>query len=162
VPVEALAAALDGQPAPREQSAAEYRDPRVDQLMAQLQRNQQSQQQAVSQRAQSDVAAFAAKAEFLTDVQDEVADIIELSAKRGREMTLEQAYERATKMHPEISKVLSQREAAKTAATAQATAQKTRAASSSVRSQPAPAGDGSSPSTLRGELEASIAALSGR
>jgi len=162
VPVDALDAALAGQPVP-EQRPQEFRDSRLDYLFAQRRQEQQAQQQATQQQAAGAVEAFAAGAEFLEDVRGEMADLIEVAAKHGRELTLEQAYERATRMHPEISKVLSQREAAKAAQATQAAAQKSKAAASSVRSQPAPAADAESKSnSLRDDVAAAYAAHMGR
>jgi predicted metal-dependent phosphoesterase TrpH len=53
------------------------------------------------------------KNEFFEDVREDMADIIEMAANRGRVLTLPQAYEQACKLHPEVSKIISQREAKK-------------------------------------------------
>lgn len=155
VPIEALDAALAGE-APPAQQQAPYRDPRVDQLFATI-------EQAKAQRAQA-LQAEAAKAiqgvqeqEFFDDVREEMADILEVAARRGVAMTLEDAYNRAIALHPEISKVLSQREAAKAAANAQASTQRAKAASTSVKGSPAGVAD-EKPTGLREQLEAAFAA----
>jgi hypothetical protein len=165
VPLEALAAAIDGQPqAERHQAAGQqFQDPRVDQLLAQLQQQAQQRQQQALQQTQHTVEQFKAQAEFIDDVRDEMADLIEVATKRGREMSLQQAYDLACKAHPEISEVLRRREAARLTANAQASTQRSKAAASSVRSHPT-SGNGaqSSDDSIRASLEAAYAQLSGR
>lgn len=144
-------------------ATGQYRDPRVDQLFAGLE--QAKQQRAASSQAAvlSEIEAFASKHEFFEDVRNDVADMMEMAARRGQPLTLEAAYERALKLHPEISGVLAQREAAKKVADAKASAARARAAGSSVRSSPAPTvGDEARPKTIRDSINASLAALSNR
>lgn len=49
--------------------------------------------------------------EFAWDVKDDMADILDLAAKRGQQMSLQDAYRRATMLHPSISKILESRKA---------------------------------------------------
>jgi hypothetical protein len=156
IPIDALDAALVGEaPAQGQGQAGGYRDPRVDQLFSQLQEANQRRSGALSQSAAAEVQAFEDK-EFFDDVREDVADILEMSAKRNVAMSLEQAYSRAVRMHPEISQVLQQREAAKAAGTAQAATQQARRAASSVKGSPSGvAANGKAPNGLREELEAS-------
>jgi hypothetical protein len=49
------------------------------------------------------------KNEFFEDVKDTMADILELAAKRGQKMTLQDAYKRATLMDSEIAEVIQER-----------------------------------------------------
>ena len=127
-----------------------------------LQRMQGQRQQAQLAQAQGEVESFSEKFEFLDDVREEMADILDMAARRGREITPDDAYARACALHPEISGVMEQRKAAQSANATLASTQKARAAASSVRGQPtggmtAPQGD-----SLRDTIEASIAQLSGR
>lgn len=62
--------------------------------------------------AESEVAEAAHNMPFLDDLRDEVADILEISARRGKVVTLEEAYNRAVAMDPEVSQVVAQRKAA--------------------------------------------------
>lgn len=65
-------------------------------------------QDAVNQELQT----FAETAEFLGDVRNDMADLIDLASKRGRKMSFEEAYKKACAMSPEISKVIDERAAA--------------------------------------------------
>lgn len=161
VPVEALASALDGTGQPV-QSQQQFHDPRVDQILAQQQQRDQAEQQAKLGRAQQTLADFQAKHEFFEDVREEMSFMLELSAKRGIAMTLDDAYNRATQFHPEISQVLKQRDAAKAATNANASTQRAMAAASSVRSTPAAQMNGAQPDGLRDQLREVVAGLSGR
>lgn len=161
VDVDGVASALDGQPMPQQQQQ-QFRDPRFDQLMAQLQQAQQQRSQTFLDTQHRTVAEFEDAHEFTNDVREDMADVLELTAKRGLSLSLDEAYARAIALHPEISSVLQQREAAQAAGKAQASTQRARAAASSVRSQPT----GGSPSPQsrdrRADLEAAIEQLNGR
>jgi hypothetical protein len=43
---------------------------------------------------------------YFEDVRDDMADIMEISAKRGHVMTIKEAYTKACQIHPEISKLI--------------------------------------------------------
>lgn len=96
----------------------------------------QQRMQTASARATQERDSFAAKHEFFDDLREDMADIIETKAKRGVDLSLEDAYNLAVKLHPEISDVLRQREAAKQVATVSAATQRAKTAASSVRTQP--------------------------
>lgn len=74
------------------------------------------QQRETDMQTEAAAAVEAAKADmpFLDDLREDVADILEFAAKRGRVVTLEQAYERAVALDPEISKIANQRKIAAT------------------------------------------------
>lgn len=100
-------------------------------------RQQTAIQRASEQRAKLIEQFGHASGGFFEDVEPDVADILELATRRGKSITPEEAYNRAVMLHPEISKIFQQREAAKAAATARAATQRTEVAASSLRSQPA-------------------------
>lgn len=159
VDVEALAYVLEGsvgRPPPQQQQAP-YQDPRVDQLFSRLNSMAQQRAQAKAEHANAEVAQFADGREFFEDVRHDMADLIDLAAKRGIDLPLDQAYERACSMHPEISKVLAARGAARNAGTGRQSTQRARAAASSVRGTPV-ASTEAPPDTLRGAIEAAIEA----
>lgn len=164
VPVEALADVLDGAPVQAQAQAAPPYDPRVDQLFNQLQQAEQRRQQMALENARLSAEEFAAEHEFFGDLREDMADVLELAAKRGQKMTMKEAYDRALGLRPDVQQVVKQREAAKAAAASQAQAQKARAASSSVRSSPAvaPGARRAETTSLREDLEASMRELSGR
>jgi hypothetical protein len=162
VPIDALDSFLAGQ------SVSDTTDPPVDprqwieqakqELAQQIQ--EAAQQQAIAHESVN-VAKFSESAEFINDVRDTMADLLEVASRRGLDLSLEDAYHRACMMDPEIAKVLRQREQAQTAQPA--ATQKARVASSSVRSQPAgiqsPEPDGRS---IADDLRAVMAELGGR
>lgn len=115
----------------------------VRQFMNEIQQRQQMEEMQRQSMAGSEVQGFLANHEFAMDVREDMADLIELAHKRGREMSLEEAYDRATRAHPEISRVLAQRDKAAAASSRNQVAQRARAASVSVGGAPvsAPASD---------------------
>ncbi len=140
-----VAQLLEGQPAgggqqPQQPQQGQYQDPRVDQLLAHIQQQEERQKQAETQRYQQQVDEFSAKAEFFSDVEADMADLLSLAHKRGLKLSLQDAYNKAVAMLPEDSepkRVLKQREAAKLANASQASTLRARAAASSVKNQPA-------------------------
>jgi hypothetical protein len=159
VPIDALDAALSGQ-AP-EQRQQEFRDPRLDRLLEQAEAQRQQQATYAQQENAKRVTEFGATREFFDDVRDTMADIIELRSRQGIAVTLEDAYDLALKMHPEIAGVVAQREAAKAAVTQAGATQRVRNASSSVRNEAAPT-VAAQPETVRGALEAAMSKFSAR
>lgn len=172
VPVQALdqylEAAIRGGalPAPGLPSGAQqfaqqppvFRDPRVDQLLARMEAAQRSQ---VAQSAEQ----FAAdpKHEFFEDVRLTMADVMDAAAKRGIVMSLDDAYERACQIEPEVRKVLQARGAQGNASQAARTLAAARHAASSVPSAgaaPAAKTNGSAkPGSVRDAILQSIDTL---
>lgn len=144
IPIDLIADMLEGkQPqGGHQQGPAEFRDPRVDALLAQMQQQQQRAQQSIAQSAHADVERFAPQAEFLEDVKDDMALLLEAAAQRGRRLSLEDAYKRACAMNESVAKVLDQRKAAQAATATQAATQRAMNASSSVKSNPTPSAPG--------------------
>lgn len=160
VDIQALDAALAGQTQPERQQQ-EFRDPRLDRLLEQAEQQKRQQQTLAQQEDARKVAEFSAKHEFFEDLRDEMADIVEMRARKGVDCSLEDAYALAVKMHPEISGVIAQREAAKAAATQNGATQRARNASSSVRNEAAPS-VAAQPDDLRSSIIAAMAKQSGR
>jgi hypothetical protein len=133
--VDRLAKHLDGSAQPAAPAQGEYRDPRVDQLLARAEAVERERQARHSEQAQADMAAFREKAEFIEGVREDMAVLLE--SRRAK--TLDEAYERACWSDPTIRGILQQREAAKAANAGNASTQRARAAAASVRSQPATA-----------------------
>lgn len=80
-----------------------------EQLMGQQNAYQQQQIQQSQEAAINEVIEFGKTHEFLADVRNDMADLIDTAAKHGINMTMEDAYNKACSVHPEISKVLEQR-----------------------------------------------------
>lgn len=151
VDIRQLDGLLAGEPDPQAQKQSE-----IDQLLQQrlapiqqqLQQYQQREQQQVQQSqaaVKSEVDAFAQSHEFYSDVAPEMADLLDMAANRGRQMTMEEAYSIACSTHPSISKIMQARQSQQTISTK-------RAAASSVRGSP-----GSS--AMSGSAESRLAAL---
>lgn len=128
----------------------------VRQFMSELQQARQQQEVAQQQAAGSEVQGFLANHEFAMDVKEDMADLIELASKRGREMSLEEAYDRACRAHPEIGKIFAKRDAASQAASRNQVAQKARAASVSVGGAPTPGPSGAAANDLRAVIENAV------
>lgn len=164
--VESLDQALVGQTPqvdPREQAIRRQLEQEiapVRQFMTEMQQAKQQQEMMQQQAAGSEVQGFLANHEFAMDVKDDMADLIELASKRGREMSLEEAYDRACRAHPEIGKIFAKRDQASQAASRNQVAQKARAASVSVGGAPTPGPSGSSSADLRSALESAFSAQS--
>jgi hypothetical protein len=169
IPIDALDAALAGvapQAGQGQQPGAQPLDEegllrKAEERIAQ--RLQQQRAQTVQQAGLKAVQDFlATEPEFLEDVRDEMADLIETRARRGIELKPADAYTLACKLHPEISQVLQQREAAKAANAHQASTQSKRLAASSVRGQPAGVQVPKSGGSVLDDVQAAATALNGR
>jgi hypothetical protein len=161
--IQLLDQALSGSPQTPsgvQQQPQVYRDPRLDQLLAQVEEAKQVRVQALDQQAAQALSEVEGQ-EFYEDVREDMADILEFAAKRNLQMTPMDAYNRAVQLNPEVAKVFGQREAAKRAASPNGPTQRARIAASSVKSTPAngiraPQGNGS----LRDDLEEVVRELS--
>lgn len=157
VDVPTLDAILSNQPVPQQaqQQSQQLRDPRLDGLLSQIAQARQAQIQETTRQAVSEVEQFGSSKEFFPNVRSMMADILEISARRGIDMSLEEAYDRACKLDPEVSKVLAQRTAAGAQQNGNPSTARNRAAASSVRSTPAVGGGAApGPENLRGAIEA--------
>lgn len=158
--IELLATALEGAPQPQQQ---QHQPAPVD-IEAVVNRTIQARLQAVhQQKAVGEVESFGQTHEFFEDVRPDMALFMDAATKAGRPMSLDDAYNHAIALHPEISQVMQQRQAAPNAATAQQAAQRAMAAASSVRSTPASSPtSGAAPKSIRGALEAAFEQHTGR
>ena len=169
VDIASLDAALVGQ-APPEGSQQRMPDVQqaVQQALAPLYQAAQSRQnqlvQAAEGEARSELEQFAADPanEFFNDLRVEMADIIELGERRGRDISIADAYKQAAMLHPEVSKVMLARQQGVNARQLTQNAQRARSAAVSVRGT-APVGNpaGPEPSSIRESIEAAISAHSG-
>lgn len=104
------------------------------QFMNGVQSQQQQRQAQVIADAETETQTFAQKNEFFEDVREEMADIMEMAARRGVIIPLDKAYEKAIALNPDLSSVVAQRKAAAKASTNNI--QKNRNAASSVTGAP--------------------------
>lgn len=161
--IEQLDAALAGQPMQADpqqmalQQALDQRLAPVQQMLTQFQQAQIAQQQRVSQEAQGAVSQFLERAEFGNDVREDMADLLEVAQRRGKPMTLQEAYKQACLTNDRVRSVLMQRAKTKQAQVGTAAAQKARSAAVQV-SGSAPMGALKQNATdVRSAIEAAIA-----
>lgn len=138
----------------------------VQEFMGRLSNSQRQSEQELAQASQTEAEQFFSdpENEFAADLKDDMADILELAANRGREMTLKQAYDIACSQHPDIAKVINQRsEAARTAKEAENLARSRRAASSQSAGTPGSVGgSGGRPANRREAIAQAWEDLSSR
>jgi hypothetical protein len=130
----------------------------VQQFMSQFQQAQAVQQQRMQQEAVGEVQTFLERAEFGEDVREEMADILEVAQRRGRDLSLQDAYKQACLVNPRVRSVLEQRAKARGAQQLTGAAQKARSAAVSVSGAPTIAGPKSDPTDVRSAIEAAIVA----
>lgn len=132
---------LAGQvPPPEEDKLARLLDQRlapVQQFMQRVSTGLEQRQQKTQQEIAQEVEAFSQQ-EFFEDVREDMADILELAAKRGQNLTLQDAYTRALGMRPDLQSIIQQRQAAQAAQQNQQQVSRARRAASSVSGSPAP------------------------
>jgi len=145
------------QPAPQLQQALQQELAPIRQFMSQIEDMKSQREQQATQQAAQSVEQFLQQAEFGQDVREEMADILELSARRGRDLTLQDAYNQAVRLHPSIGKIVSQREQAQQSA--RPLAQRKIAASSVSGSAPMGAPQQSA-TDIRSAIESAIEANS--
>jgi hypothetical protein len=92
-----------------QQQQAQYRDPRVDHLLA-LQQQQAAQAGAYEdQQIRGALDGFAQSHEFYKDVAGLMADLVEMRSNRGEPIDMERIYAQACQLHEGVSQVMSQR-----------------------------------------------------
>lgn len=96
----------------------------------------------INSTASSDVVSFSNEPghEFFEDVRELMADIMDLNTQRGSTISLQDAYDRAIKIHPQVSEVFAKRAESERASAAAQAAQRARRTAVSLSSAPAPAG----------------------
>ena len=95
-----------------------------EQMMGQQNAYQEQQATQRTEAANSEVAEFSKTAEFMNDVRNDMADLIDMAAKRGQDMSMQDAYSKACSLNPQIVDIMQKRHQ-----TAQLTGQKTTLAS---------------------------------
>ncbi len=148
VDVQTLDGVLSGQGVPQQAQQQDQVQQAIHQALQpyqQFMHQQQVQAQQVQQNQQmeigSEIQRFAsdAKNEFYGDVRSSMADIMDLAANQGREMTLQEAYETACQLNPEIRGILQTR-------SQQQQLQNSQRAGASIHGSPS--GNGASPTDM--------------
>lgn len=123
------------------------------------QREVQAAQEAQAQ-VDSHVEQFLLTQPHAEELRETMADVVEIGARQGRTLTLEEAYDAAMRMHPQLSQVVIEKAAAEKRAGGTTTARRARANSASVRgAAPRQSADDSNAS-VRDSIEAALVAHS--
>jgi hypothetical protein len=167
-----LSAKLRGQPSPNDPvqqilAQVDQRLQPITQFIGTLEQQRTQAAQRIDQEASQTLDQFMKDPanEFAADVSEDMADLLELAAKRGFTLSLQDAYRRATLAHPTISKIMERRMLTGGAAQQTAAAQRARQASASVHDSGAPSqtvGEDDGKDDIRSALTASIKSLSQR
>lgn len=162
-----LASHYSGQAAPMDPTSGVMQTIRaeltpIQQFMQRQAAREAAQEQATQHRLMSEITDFVSKAEFFEDVRQDVADLLDLAANRGIEMSLQEAYDKATMLHPQVSSVVAQRKAAQAATRQTEVARKAQQASASLPTLGAPSqgNDEVVGDDIRSALMASVRELS--
>jgi hypothetical protein len=85
----------------------------VNQLMQQIEENRKNQVYQVQNQATQTIEQFKAdqKNEFFDDVKLTMADFLDMAAQHNQHMSLQEAYDRACAMNPEIAQTIMERRA---------------------------------------------------
>jgi hypothetical protein len=110
---------------------------RVRQMEQTFQQQQYQQAQQLDTSVRTELGDFMSSAEFANDVRMEMADLLDMAAARGQDMTLQEAYDRACWANPEIRNILTERQTRERAQQTNQVAQKARSAAVSVGGSPA-------------------------
>ena len=162
VDVNTLDSVLSGQlPDPSQQANAgveqllDQRLAPVNQLIERMQREEQNRVHGMQNAAVSEVKQFAdsGQAEFLNDVRMDMADIIDMAAKRGVDMPMQEAYNRACSLHPQVSQVLADRAKQQQLVGNNNSMASKRNAASSITGHRGGSGGARSATTIRGDIE---------
>lgn len=135
------------------------------QYMQSQQQNQQQAQQREMMQLQQETSSFLndPKFEFANDLAGDIADILELGANRGQKISLQDAYNRATMLHPTISDIIQRRKTGQSAANESEAAIRARRAAASITNNGAPSRDsGDDGDDIRSALTASMRTLTRR
>lgn len=150
---------LTGNPQAQQQSVDPNIQDIIDQKMAPF--NQYMQQQAYHQQqemlnmqsaADQKVTEFSTGKEFINDVRGDMAILMQSAADSGKQMTLDQAYDIACNMNPEIASIMKDRQAQQTIMNANKTAQAKRGAAVSLTGRKGGEGGGNTNMSLRDTL----------
>ena len=132
----------------------------IQQFMSQHQNAQAQAQQNVTRQAEGEVLDFMEKAEFAEDVREDMADLMEMAQRRGRDLSLGDAYRQACAGNEHVRSVLVGRQKTQGAQKLTGAAQRARSAAVSVSGAPAMGAPQQAATDVRSAIEAAIASHS--
>lgn len=133
----------------------------VNQFLQQQNQQKQWQEQQERQQATQTVESFSQGAEFINDVRMDMADLLDMASARGQSMTIQEAYNKACAIHPEISGIMKQREEQQRLMGTQNAMQRKRTAASSISGRQSGPTSGRGNDSLRGSIEDAWDAIAG-
>lgn len=142
-----------GLPANIEQLLEERLAP-VNRLMEGINSAQAQQKVDTQNNAQTAVQDFAKNAEFLADVRNDMADLIDMSEARGQSMPLKEAYDKACAINPQISAIMAQRQGRQALTGSNSAMDAKRLAASSLNGRAAGVGGGGGGLSIRDSISA--------
>lgn len=142
----------------------------VQQFIQSQQQREAQQRQRMEQEVDHTVESMAADVErfpYFEEVREDMADLIDLAAKKGVALSLEDAYHRAVRMNDGAYQASSVRESSQAATNAalqaHQQAQRAKGASLSVSGAPStPGSGGPNPNDLRGTIESLLGGMGAR
>lgn len=123
------------QPQPNTQQVPEWARPMFN-FMDSVQQQRTQHEQQMREAADDEISKMEGLPYF-DDLRDSIADIMEFAAKRSRKMTLQEAYEKAIDLDPEVSKLVKQKKEAEEAAKNKQHITRARKASATLSGAPA-------------------------
>ena len=133
----------------------------IKEFQQQFTQRQQQQMQQKEQEAYQYLQNFAQEHEYFQDVAEDISAILEAAQQRGKQITLEQAYDMACNMSPEIKPLIEKKRHAEAAKSQNEVAQKAKRASVGVRgSAPVAGAQQSGGGSIRDDLEFALNQLS--
>lgn len=111
-------------------------------FVTEAQQAKQSREQRIQQEAARELEAMEKKP-FFSDLRQDIGFLMDRAGAKGELMTMEQAYQKARKMNPEVDKILTQREKAAAASNGATALEKARKAASSIKGAPSTGATGS-------------------
>jgi len=132
----------------------------IQQFMNQHQNAQAQAQQKVTRQAENEVLDFMEKAEFAEDVREDMADLMEMAQRRGRDLSLGDAYRQACAGNERVRSVLVGRQKSQGAQKLTGAAQRAKSAAVSVSGAPAMGAPQQGAVDVRSAIEAAIASHS--
>lgn len=157
IDIQTLDTILSGQPAPENDVRGVVRQ-ELAPIIQNLEKQREDLRGTNEEKMQNEIDAFMRdpKNEFVNDVVEDMATILDINAARGKELTLAEAYEQACRYNPEIQKVISMRSEKDRVKV------KKKAAVSISGSPSGPKAPKTSNDTIRGAIENALESVSDR
>jgi hypothetical protein len=152
IDLETLGAVLQNQPVKDSVNPNLQRElAPIYEFMNEIRNIRKTNEERISQRAQAAIEEIANEP-FFEDLREDIADLLEFNARRGKSITLKEAYQQAIKLNPEISQIIEQRNKASSMGASQSDLAKSAAAAKSVAGAPRTTIDGK-PKSRREAIE---------